>query len=84
MRPAPADNFPILAGIQPAEFRREGGILSLARRVMDPGHLLHSALTCPPSLNAWRLKSRHPFVPAAQLISSFDDSNIRTALWADH
>jgi len=58
-----------LAGIQPAELRRKGATLSLARCAMEPGHLLHSALTCPPSGNARRLKSRHPFVPAAhQLI----------------
>ena len=30
---------------------------------MDPGHLLHSALTSPSSANARRLKSRHPFGP---------------------
>jgi len=38
----PADNLPILAGIQPTEFRRKGAILPLARRAMEPGHLLHS------------------------------------------
>ena len=32
---------------------------------MEPGHLLHSALTHPSSANARRLKSRHPFVLAA-------------------
>ena len=52
---------------------------------MEPGHLLHSALTRPSSANARRLKSRHPFVPAAQqLISSSDDNSIRAALWADY
>jgi len=65
-RPTPADNLAILAGIQPAELRRSGATLSLARRAMEPGHLLHSALTRPPSGNARRLKSRHPFVPAAR------------------
>jgi len=45
-----------------------------------PGHLLHSTLTRPSSANAQRLKSRHPFVPAAQqLISLSDNSNIRAA-----
>ena len=47
LRPTPADNLHILAGIQPAELRRKGTTLSLARRAMEPGHLLHSALTCP-------------------------------------
>jgi len=52
---------------------------------MEPGHLLHSALTRPSSANARRLKSRHPFVLAAQLlISSSDNNTIRAAHWADH
>jgi len=85
LRPTPADNLPILAGIQPAELRRSVAILSLARRAMEPGHLLHSALTRPSSANARRLKLRHPFVPAAQqLISSSDNNNLRAAQWADH
>ena len=56
----------------------------LARRAMEPGHLLHSALTRPSSANARRLKSRHPFAPVAQqLISSSDDSR-SAAIWAYH
>jgi len=66
LRPTPAENLPILTGIQPAEVRRSGATLSLARRAMEPGHLLHSALICPSSANARHLKSRHPSVPAAQ------------------
>jgi len=59
--------------------------LSLAHRAMDLGHLLHSTLTRPSSADARRLKSRHPFVPAAQqLISSPDNNNIRAAQWADY
>jgi len=85
LRHTPADNLPNLAGIQPAELRRNGATLSLARRAMESGHLLHSALTRPSSANARRLKSRHPFVPAAQqLISSSDNHNICAAQWADH
>ena len=60
LRPTPADNLFILAGIQPAELRRNGATLSLGRRAMEPGHLLHSALTRPSSAVARRLKSRHP------------------------
>ena len=45
--PTSADNLPILAGIQPAELRRRGATLSLGRRAMEPGHLLHSAFTHP-------------------------------------
>ena len=66
LRTTPAYNLPTLAGIQHAELHRNGATLSLARRAMDPGHLPHSALTCPSSANARCLKSRHPFVPTAQ------------------
>ena len=62
LRPAPADNLPILAGIQPAELRRSGATRSLGRCAMEPGHLLHSALT-PSSSVAQRLKSRHLCLP---------------------
>jgi len=84
--PTPADNLPFLEGIQPAELRRNGATLPLAHRIMEPGHLLHSAPTCPPSANAWHLKSRHIYVSAAQqLVSSCDNNNnIRAAHWADH
>jgi len=84
LRLTPADNLPILAGIQPAELRRNGATLPLARRGMEPRHLLHSALTRPSSTNAWRLKSRHPFVPAAQQLISLSDNNMYAAIWADH
>jgi len=46
LRPRPADNLPILANIQPADLRRKGVILPLARRAIEPGHLFQSALTC--------------------------------------
>ena len=65
LRPTPADNLPILAGIQPAELCHRGATLSLGCRAMEPGNLLHSALTHPSGAAARRLKSRHPFVPAA-------------------
>jgi len=85
LRLTPGDNLPILAGIQPAELRRNEATLYLERRAMEPGHLLHTVLTRPSSANAQRLKSRHPFVPAAQqLISLSDNNNIRAAYWADH
>jgi len=85
MRPNPADNLPILAGIQPAELRLNGATLSLARRAMEPRHLLHSAPTRPLSADARRFKSKHPFVPTAQqLISSSDYDNTREAHWSDH
>ena len=84
LRPTPVTNLPILAGIQPAELRFRGTTLSLARCAMEPGHLLHSTLTCSPGGHARHLTSRHPFVHAAQqLISSSDDNNRSAALWAD-
>ena len=44
---------------------------------MEPGHLLHSALTCPSTAYARRLKLRHTSVSAAQhLISSSDNNTI--------
>ena len=58
LRSTPADNLPILAGIQPAELRRSGATLSLGRRAMELGHLLHSAFTRPSSAVARRLESR--------------------------
>jgi len=80
-----ADNLTILASGQSAELRRNAAKVSLACRAMEPRHLLHSALTRPSSADAQRLKSRHPFVPAAQqLISSSDNNNIRAAHWADN
>jgi len=75
--PTSANSLPILAGIQPAELRRNGATLSLGHRAMEPRHLLQSALTRPSSADAHHLKSRHPFVPAAQLISFSDNNNIR-------
>jgi len=39
-------SYPCVAGIQPAERRRKGATLSLARRATEPGYLVHSALTC--------------------------------------
>ena len=83
LRSTLADNLFILECIQPADLRHSGATFSLARRAMELGHLLHSALTCLSSAYARRLKSRHPFVPAAQLITSSDNNNIRETLWVD-
>jgi len=77
LRPTPADNLPILAGIQHAELHRKGDTFSLGRCAMEPGHLLHSALTFQPGANARRLKSGHLFLPTAQqLIISSENNNI--------
>ena len=78
LRPTPADNLSILAGIQSAELRHRGATLSLGHRAMEHGHLLHSALTRPSDAAAQHLKSRHPFVPAAQQLISFSDNKQHT------
>jgi len=75
---------PILVSIQPVELCPRGATLSLGRPTMEPGNL-HSALTFPSSADSWPLKSRHPFVPAAQQLINFSDNNsIRETQWADH
>jgi len=52
---------------------------------MEPGHLLHSAFTHPMGVATRRLKSRHPFVAAAQQLISFsDNNNIHAVQLADH
>jgi len=42
--------------IQPPELRRNRATLSVARRAVEPGHLLQAALTCPSSANACTAK----------------------------
>ena len=84
VHPTLADNIPVLADIQPAELRRNGAALFQARRAMEFRHLLHSVLTCPLSVDARRLKSKHPFVPVAQQLISSSDNNVRAVQWADH
>ena len=75
LRPTPADNLPILAGIQRPELRDKGATLSIARHPMEAGHH-YSALTCPSTGNARYLNSSHSFVPNAQQpISSYNNSN---------
>ena len=58
--------------------RSEGKTQNPARVDYDyPDLVPPLALTRPSRVNTWRLKSRHPFVPAAQhLISSCDNNNI--------
>ena len=83
LRPTPLDNLPILAGIQPAKLRRETATLSLARRALEPTHLLHQTFTN--NKQHRRLKSRHSFVPAARLLlEQADTLGTSAAHWADH
>ena len=62
-------------------FCLKGATLSVASLAMEPGHLLHSALTCLLVGNAQHIELSHSFVPTTQqLISSSDDCNIRSAV----
>ena len=84
--PTPTDYLPILAGIQPAELRRRGATLSLANRAtLNPDHILHEQLVRKQNAHQGRLKSRRPFVPAAQnLLDSLTESDIRAEQWMDY
>ena len=86
LRPTPTDYLPILAGIQPAELRRRGATLSLANRAtLNPDHILHEQLVGKQNAHQGRLKSRRPFVSAAQkLLDSLTESDIRAAQWMDY
>ena len=45
LRLTPANYLPILLGIQPTDFRRQGATLFLTYRyLMDPKHLLHQLM----------------------------------------
>ncbi|KAJ8364425.1 hypothetical protein SKAU_G00132560 [Synaphobranchus kaupii] len=70
--------------IQPAGLLRVGATARLACRAVEPNHLLHERLAVnaePPRC----LKSRHPFVPAAQeFLQQCSDLNISAARWADY
>ena len=85
LRPTPKDNLPVLSGIQPAELRRQGVTLSLANcSSLDPDHILHGQLTEPQTASKERLKSRHPFVPAARkLLHNLSGLGIRAVQWTN-
>ena len=83
--PTPTDYLTVLAGIPPAELRRRQATLTLARRALEPNHLLHHKIISPELRQSRRLKSRHPFVPAArELLSNLNQLDIRAANWTEH
>ena len=99
LRHTPAGNLPILTSIQPDDLRRKRATLSLARRAMEPGDLIHSALTCSPSGNARRRGTRGNATewectpsqieittcPRCKTTHQFIWHNEKsTALWANH
>ena len=82
----PTDHLPILLGIQPAELRRLGATLSLAYRgSLDPNHILYGLLNGSSDACQERLRSRHPFVPAAgNLLNNLAGLGIRASEWTNH
>ena len=65
LRPTPTDHLPVLSGIQPAELRRMGVILSLAHRgFLNPDHILHGLLSGSSDTCQVRLRFRRLFVTA--------------------
>ena len=83
LRPTPTDHLPVSSGIQPAELRRQGATLSLTNcSFLDPGHILHGQLTELQAARKERLKSKHPFAPAARkLLHNLSELGIRAAQW---
>ena len=45
LQPTPIEQLPVLPGILPVELHRRAASLALARRAMDPDHLLHLTIT---------------------------------------
>ena len=78
LRPTPTEDLPFLAGIQPSELRRLGATLSLANSAIhDPDRVLHGQLVGQHNTHLGRLRSRHPFVPAAwRLLGSLSKLDI--------
>ena len=86
MRPTPTEDLPVLAGIQPAEFRRLGATLSLANRAIhDPDDVQHGQLFGQQDAHLGRFRSRRPFVLAAwKLLGSLSKLDIRVKQWTKH
>ena len=83
---APTDHLPILSGIHPAELRRLGATLSLAKRgPWTQTKHFHGQLAGLPDVPRERLKSRRPFVPAARkLLNDLFKLDIRAAQWTNY
>ena len=86
LRPTPTDHLPVLSGIQPAELRRMGATLFLDHRgSLDPDHILYGLLSGSSDTRQVRLRSRRPFVPAAQnLLDNLVRLGIRASEWTNH
>ena len=86
LRPTPTDHLPILSGIKPAELCRLGATLYLAHRgSLDPDYILNGLLSGSSDTGQVRLRSRRPFVPAAQnLLNNLARLGIRASEWTNH
>ena len=86
MRPTPTDHLPILSGIQPADLRRLGATLSMAKRdTLDPDHILQDQLAGSSDLPQERLISRHQFVHAVRkLLNDLFKLGIRAVQWTNY
>ena len=86
LRPTLTKHSLILSGIQPAELRRLGETLSLAHGgSLDPDNILYGLLSGFLDACQERLRSRRPFVPAAQnLVDNLAILGIRASEWKNH
>ena len=83
--PTPTDYLKVLAGIPPAELCRRQAKLTLACRALEPDHLFRHKIISPELRQSRRLKSRHPFVPAArEPLFNLNQLDIRATDWAEH
>ena len=84
-RPTPTGHLPILSDMQPAELRRLGATLSLAKRSnLDPDPISRGQLAGLPDVSRERLKSRRQFAPAERkLINDQCELGIRAAQWTN-
>ena len=86
LHPTPTDQLLLLSGIQQAELHQLGATLSLAHHgSLDPDHILYGLLSGPSDTCQMRLRSRCPFVPAAQnLLDNLARLGICTSEWRNH
>ena len=81
----PTDNPSILDGIQPAGLCHLGPTLFFANcSILDPDNILHDHLVRPMDAQQERLKSRCPFVPAAQkLLNNALEPDVCVGEWTN-
>ena len=85
LRSTPANNLPVLAGIEPVDLRRKRATIALARRAKESNHLQHDRLHSRLTEQQRHLKSRRPFLPAAlELLRDLAEQDVTPNLWHDH